>query len=187
MTTLLGTHHTPTSKVLVAIALVAGIAISAFWMLFIAAEMVSDPGGWFGVLYAAALIVPVLILGVLAWFAPRIAAYVLTALVALYVAANLATMFFGTAWAGFEDTHGPIGLIVAVVLCVPALVLGREYPLLAGVLLLSATLVPVLVSIVAVWGLGVVGGGIAMVTVGMPFILGGVLLIIAGLNDRRVA
>lgn len=185
MTTLVGAHHTQTSKVLILVGLLLGLGISAFWVLFIVAEMLSDPGGWLGAMYAASLLIPMVILGVFAWFAPRIAAFMLTFLVALYAIANILTMFFGTAWARYEDAHGPIGLIIGIVLCVPCLVLGRERPLLAGTLLLVGTLVPIGVAIVSVPWMGTVGGGIAMIAVGSPFIIGGALMLLAGFQDRR--
>ena len=168
---------------MVAVALGIGLAFGGFWTFFICAEIVSDPGGWAGVLWAAAVVVPMLVLSVLAWWVPRVATWILGALVGVFVVGNIVAAFFGTQWAGFEETHGPVGLVASLALCVPCVVLGRTRPFIASVFLLAATLVTIVVAFASLIGVrGMVG--LAVLTVDLPFIATAVLLLTAGVLER---
>ncbi|MEZ5115419.1 MAG: hypothetical protein R2737_04045 [Candidatus Nanopelagicales bacterium] len=177
--------HTQTTGQLVIVVLVLGAMVAGFWTLFVAGEMLSDPGGWYGLGLVLAWVVPMLGLGALALLRPAWAAPLLIALVALWAAASVLTVVYASTWQEFEDTHGPVGLIVMVALCVPLVALGRTRSLLAGVLLLVVLVIPMLAGVAwVVTGAGL-GGTLALVTVGMPFLVLAGLLIIVGVLDRR--
>lgn len=187
MTVWAGSHGTKAAQTEVAVALAVGVGPAAMLTLFIAAEIISDPGGWRGLGLVAVWMLPMLALSALALIRPSWAAPIMTGLVGVWVAASLVTVVFATAWAQYEDTHGPIGLIVLLGLCVPLVLLGRALPLRAGVLLLIAVLTPILCGIAAMLVTWTVGGGIVLVVIGGPFVASGVLLALAGRGERTPA
>ena len=187
MTTWHGSPHTSTTQPLVLLALVIGGAFAALWGLFMVGELVSDPGGWYGLGLAALFVVPVLALGALALWRPAWAAPLLTVLVGLWVVAAVLSVVFADEWQAFEDTHGPISLILMLALSVPLLALGRTRSMLAGVLLLVATSVPLVTGVAWVAAGAGFGGTLVLLIMGMPFIAAGVLLVAVGVLDRRAA
>jgi hypothetical protein len=177
-----GTQDTQTQ-----VALAVGVLPAAMLTLFISAEILTDPGGSRGLGLVALWVLPMLALSALALMRPGFAAPVMTALVGVWVAASLVTVVFATAWAQYEDTHGPIGLIVLLGLCVPLVLLGRARARRAGVLLLIAVLTPIICGIVAMLVTWTVGGGIVLIVIGGPFVASGVLLVLAGRGERTSA
>jgi hypothetical protein len=184
MTAWAGSHGTNAAQTQVEVALAVGVGPAAMWTLFVCAEILSDPGGWLGLGVVAVWVLPMLALSALALWRPGWAAPVMTALVGAWVAASLLTVVFATAWAQYEDTHGPIGLIVMLGLCVPLVLLGRARALRAGVLLLIAVITPIVCGIAAMLVSWTVGGGIVLVVIGGPFLVSGVLLVLAGRSER---
>ena len=168
MSTWTGPQHTQTSRSLVIVALVIGALIAGFWGLFMAGELLSDPGGWYGLFLVCVWVVPMLAVGALALLRPAWAAPLLSVLVGLWVLASVLTLVYAEAWRGFEDAHGPVGLIVMFALCVPLVALGRGRSLLAGVMLLVVTLVPVLAGVAWVVTGAELGGTLALAVVGCP-------------------
>ena len=184
MTAWAGRHGTDVAQSLVAVALTVGIGPAAMWILFVSAEILSDPGGWSGLGFVTVWVLPMLALAALALGRPDWAAPILTALVGLWVAASLLTVLYAAAWGQYEDTHGPIGLIVMIGLCVPLVLLGRAQALRAGTLLLIAVITSIACGIAAMLALWAVGGGIVLAVIGGPFVASGVLLVLAGRAER---
>jgi hypothetical protein len=187
MTAWAGSHGTHAAQTEVEIALAVGVGPAAMWVLFVCAEMLSDPGGWRGLGFVTLWVLPMLALAALALRRPGWAAPAMTALVGVWVAASLLTVGFATAWAQYEDTHGPIGLIVMLGLCVPLVLLGRARALRAGILLLIAVITPIVCGIAAMLVSWTVGGGIVLVVIGGPFLVSGVLLVLAGRSERTLS
>lgn len=184
MTAWAGSHGTNAAQTQVQVALAVGVGPAAMWIFFVSAEILSDPGGWRGLGFVILWVLPILALAALALRRPGWAAPVMTALVGVWVAANLLTVGFATAWAQYEDTHGPIGLVVMLGLCVPIVLLGRARALRAGILLLVAVITPIACGIAAMVVSWTVGGGIVLVVIGGPFLVSGVLLVLAGRSER---
>jgi hypothetical protein len=184
MTAWAGSHGTGAAQTRVEVALAVGVGPAAMWALFVAAEILSDPGGWRGLGFVIVWVLPMLALAALALRRPDWAAPVMTALVGAWVAASLLTVLYATAWAQYEDTHGPIGLLVLLALCVPLVLLGRARALRAGILLLIAVITPIVCGIAAMLVTWTVGGGIVLVVIGGPFLVSGVLLVLAGRSER---
>jgi hypothetical protein len=179
------TPHTGTTGPLVVVVLVLGGLVAGFWTLFVAGEMLSDPGGWYGLILVLSWVVPMVALSALALLRPTWAAPLLVSLVSLWVAASIATIVYASTWQEFEDTHGPVSLIIMVALCVPLIALGRTHSFLAGVLLLVVLVVPMLAGLGWVVSGAGLGGTLALATVGTPFIVLAALLIRIGVVDRR--
>lgn len=184
MTAWAGRHGTQAAQAQVEVALAIGVVPVAMLTLFISAEILSDPGGWPGIGFVTVWVLPMLALSAFALWRPGWAAPVMTAVVGVWVAANLATVAWASAWAQYEDTHGPVGLIVMLGLCVPLVLLGRARALRAGVLVLIAVITPIVCGIAAMLVTWTVGGGIVLVVIGGPLLASGILLVLAGRNDR---
>lgn len=184
MTAWAGSHGTTAAQTQVQVALAVGVGPAALLTFFVSAEILTDPGGWPGLGIVVGWVLPMLVLAALALWRPGWSAAVMTALVGGWVVANLATVVWATAWAQYEDTHGPLGLIVMLALCVPLVLLGRARALRAGVLLLVAVITPILCGIAAMLVTWTVGGGIVLVVIGAPFLVSAVLLVLAGRSER---
>jgi hypothetical protein len=170
---------------MVVVVLAIGGLVTAFWALFMAGEILTDPGGWYGLGLVSLWLVPMVALSALALLRSSWAAPVLTVLVGLWVAASIATVVYADTWREIEDTHGPVSLIVMFALCVPLIALGRDRSLLAGVLLLVVAAANVVTGLLwVVTGAGL-GGTLVLAIVGLPFVVLGVVLIVIGVLDRR--
>lgn len=178
-------HHTDVTRPMVLIVLAIGGLVAAFWTLFMAGEILTDPGGWLGLALVCVWLLPMLGLSALALLRPSWAAPVLVALVGLWVAGSALTVVYAESWRQFEDTHGPVSLIVLVALCVPLLALGRDRSLLAGVLLLVAVATPILAGVFWVIGGAGLGGTLALAVIATPFVVLGAVLVAIGVLDRR--
>ena len=126
------------AQVFVLLGTLLGTIFSGLLVLFIAGEILSDPGGTQGIaLVVAWLALPVL-LSILALVRPGAAYPVLAVVVGLVLlAALVAIPMSGAVWE-FEDTHGPINLIVIIGTLIPLIALGRAMPARAGLLMLVA-------------------------------------------------
>lgn len=129
-------------------ALALTLGFVAFVTLFVGGSAVTDPGGWVGIGGTAVLVLAVAALSLLALQRPG------AALVVLAVAAG-APLTFGV-WSlldygaahDWEDSHGPLSLVLVVAICAPAGVAGLVRPRAAGHLILTASLVPLLLAAV---------------------------------------
>lgn len=178
------TTQNASARALIIVGFIVGLLTAGFWSLFIAAEILSDPGGVTGLLWVAAWLVPMAVLILLTLFAPGVARVVLMVLVGMFVIAIIATIIFANAWNDFENTHGPVSLVVAVALATPLVLLGRARPYVAGLLLVITVVVPIIAAMIAFLGVRTIGGGIAMITVGIPFLVSAGLYLVAARMDR---
>lgn len=162
-----------------------GVGTGLFFTMILTGEILSDPGGWQGVGLAAAVGVPIVVLGATVLVRPRVGASVLTVLSTLYVAVSWAALVAAEWVVEFEDSHGPVLLALGLVLWIPTAVLGLFRPLHAGALLVSMVLLPALADLVAVLVFERPALVVSFVTLGVPFVIAGVLMLIDALTSRR--
>ena len=152
-------------------------------VLFVAGSALSDPGGWRGVALTATWLLPLAGLSWLALVRPTGAVGVLTVLTLLPLGFGVWNLVDHDGVRGWEDSHGPVSLVLLVTLAAGLVVLGYARPMVAGVLLLVATLVPAV--------LGVVGAGddrlreLSINVVVAPLVATGVLYVVAGTRRSR--
>ena len=170
----------PDARALVTIALILGVLVSVALVLFIGGEMLSDPGGWQGVGWLAAWLVPSLGLAVFALLAPRIAYPVLVIAVGVVIAAAFGSMFLADAVWAFEDTHGPVNLIVQIGLLMPLVALGRAMPRQAGWLIVLAIAAPLAFQSIGLLIVGQWSVIIVLAIVALPYSIVAFLLIVGG-------
>ena len=170
----------PAARPWVTGALALGAVVSAGWILMVAGEILSDPGGWVGAAWTAAWLVPSLGLAVVALVWPRIAYPVLVIATGVVSAAAFGAMFAADALWEFEDTHGPVSLLVEIGLLIPITALGRAMPLRAGWLLSLAIAVPLGLQAIRLLLAGQWSVILVLVVVAAPYALVAVLYIIGG-------
>jgi hypothetical protein len=146
--------------------------------LFVGGDAMTDPGGWAGIGGTAAFVLVMVAMSLLAWSHPG------TSLVVLAVAA-CAPMAFGV-WSlvdygaahAWEDSHGPLSLVLVVAICAPAGVAGLFRPRGAGYLILTVSVGPLLLAAV-----GATSHFFEPLSVGLllaPFVASGVLFLLSG-------
>ena len=170
----------PDARALVTIALILGVLVSVALVLFIGGEMLSDPGGWQGVGWLAAWLVPSLGLAIFALLAPRLAYTVLVIAVVVVIAAAFGSMFLADAVWAFEDTHGPVNLIVQIGLLMPLVALGRAMPRQAGWLIVLAIAAPLAFQSIGLLIVGQWSVIIVLAIVALPYSIVAFLLIVGG-------
>lgn len=124
------------AQVFVLLGVLLGAMFSGLLVLFIAGEMLSDPGGVQGVIFVVAWLVLPALLSILALVRPDAAYPVLVVAVGVVLLASLATIPLASAVWEFEDTHGPINLTVIIGALMPLVALGRALPGRAGALMI---------------------------------------------------
>ena len=175
------------AQVFVLLGTLLGTIFSGLLVLFIAGEILSDPGGTQGVaLVVAWLALPVL-LSIFALVRPSAAYPVLAVVVGLVLlAALVAIPMSGAVWE-FEDTHGPINLIVIIGTLIPLIALGRAMPARAGLLMLVAiagfvAFQSISLLLVSQWSVVLV-----FAVLMPPFLAVAILFVIAGVRASRSA
>lgn len=174
-------------RALVMVGVILGSGFAGLLVLFIAGEILSDPGGGLGLAMVAAWLCLPLVLSILALWRPRIASPVLMAVVALVLLASLATIPLATQVWEFEDSHGPINLLLLIGALIPLVVLGRAMPWEAGWLIVTTiagfvTLQAISLGLVGQWSVTLV-----FIVLMPPFIAAAVLFVIAGRRARSDA
>lgn len=175
------------AHVLVTLGVVCGAAFSALIVLFIGGEILADPGGLVGLgLVLAWLAVPTLLCA-LALVRPQAAYPALVVMVALVLIASLATIpFAGPMW-DFEDTHGPVNLVVLIAALIPLVALGRSMPGRAGWLMIITIAGSVAFQSVSLLLVGQWSVILVFAVLMAPYAAVAILLIIAGAMVRDVA
>jgi hypothetical protein len=160
----------------------AGFAVMAvfagFTSLMLVGYTVVDVGGWAAVGLLLAVGVPLVVLCLLAWLRPSAAVPVL-------VVACLAPITFGVLqlldygrWSEWEDQHGPVSLVLTLLVGVALAVLGLTRPTEAGAMLLAVVVVPLV--------LAMIGAGeewtrpLSIAFVSVPVVVSGLLFLLAG-------
>lgn len=162
-----------------------GTGTGLFFTMILTGEMLTDPGGWQGVGLAVAVGVPIVVLGATVLVRPRVGAVVLTVLGALYVVISWAALVAAEWAVEFENSHGPVLLALGLVLWIPTAILGLFRPLRSGVLLVSMVLLPAFADLVAVLVFQRPALVVSLVTLGAPFVIAGILMLIDCVTGRR--
>ncbi len=173
------------AQVFVLLGTLLGAMFSGLLVLFIAGEILSDPGGAQGVALVVAWLAVPLLMSILALLRPGAAYPVLVVLVALVLLAALASIPMAEALWAFEDTHGPINLLVIIGALIPLVALGRAMPARAGWLM-----VVVITGFVAFQSISLLLVGqwsviLVFAVLMPPFLAVALLLIIAGVRAQR--
>ena len=128
---------------------------AGFWLLalfsffigaFIIGEAFTDPGGWKAAGLVAAWAVPLAGLATLAWFRPGWAGYVLAILTAGVIGVSVWFAVDSESVRSLENHNGPVRVVLTFVLVAAVAVLGLKRTAVAGVLLLTVGVIPVVVS-----------------------------------------
>jgi hypothetical protein len=157
---------------------IAGLVLmwlfSAFMGMFIVGDTFADPGGWEAAGYVAIWLVPLVLLGALAWFRPAWATVVFAVLMGGYVLLSLWAMVDPDGWRSYEDSVGPVRTVVAFAIAAPLALLGWKRPFAAGLMLVLLTVPPMLFMTV---NSGLAWGSIFAVT--SPATVTGILYLLA--------
>ena len=173
-------HVAPAARPWVTAALALGAIVSAGWVLLIAGEILSDPGGWLGATWTAAWLVPSLGLAVVAIVWQRIAYPVLVIATGVVIAAAFIATFTADVLWQFEDTHGPVSLLVQIGLLIPITALGRAMPMRAGWLLVLAIAAPLGLQAIRLLIVGQWSVILVLLIVAVPYAVVAGLLIAGG-------
>lgn len=174
------------AQTLVLLGTLLGAIFGGLLVLFVAGEILGDPGGTRGMLMVTAWLAAPALLSVLAILRPGAAYPILVVVVGLVLLVSLAAIpMAGAVWE-FEDTHGPINLLVIVGALIPLVALGRSMPGRAGMLMLI--LIAGFVGFQSI-SLLLVGQWSVILVFGVlmpPFAAVAVLFAIAGVKARDV-
>ncbi|HET9997486.1 MAG TPA: hypothetical protein VFQ17_08235 [Nocardioides sp.] len=176
--------HTPTDPDPIRlVGFLLGSGFVGLVVLFVSGAALTDPGGWRGVGLTVAWLLPLVGLSSLALLHPRSAIPVLAVLTLLPVGFGAWNVMDHDSVRGWEDSHGPVSLVLLVGVAAGLVVLGLSRPGVAGMLLLIATLVPTV--------LGMVGAGgdwpheLSINLVAAPLVATGVLFVVAAKRPNR--
>lgn len=151
-----------------------GCLFGSLSVLFVVGELADDPGGATAAGLALLVVLPLVALALLAWFRPTLGGYVLAWLAAALVVVVVWFAVDPGGLRGFENAHGPVRAVSAAML-VPALaLLGWRRPQLAGLLLVSLGLVPLLIASAATRT-----GSSSLAAVALPALIDGVIFLLA--------
>jgi hypothetical protein len=173
------------AQVFVMLGVLLGAIFGGALVLFVGAEILSDPGGVQGALMVVAWLALPLLLSILALVRPHLACGILMVVVALVLLVSLAAIPLAERIGEFEDTHGPINLLVIIGALIPFVVLGRAMPARAGWLmaaLIAGFMILQSVSLLLVGQWSVV---LVFVVLMAPFIAVAVLFIIGGVKAKQ--
>ena len=174
------------ARIFVLLGVLLGAAFSGMLVLFLVGEILSDPGGAQGALLVTAWLVLPAVLTILALVRPQAAYPALLAVTGLVLLAALVTIpLAGPVWE-FEDTHGPINLLVLIGALIPLVALGRAMPARAGWLMIA-----LIAGFVALQSLSLLLVGqwsviLVFVVLMPPFLAAATLFVIAGVKSRDV-
>ena len=169
-------------------ALAVTLGFAALVTLFVGGAAVTDPGGWTGIGGTTVLVLALLGLSLLGLYRPRATLAVLTVAAFAPLAFGLWSLVDYGAAHDWEDSHGPLSLVLVVALCAPAGVAGLLRPRAAGYFMLTVSVVPVLLAAVGAASdfYEPLLGGLLLA----PLIASGVLFLLSGRQQgqpRRLA
>ena len=160
--------------------------------LFIAGEAMSDPGGLAGAALVASWSVPLAALGALAWYRPARATIVLGGLTLAVVVGSVWFAASTQSWRSLENGIGPVRAIGLFVVMMPLALLGWRRPHVAGWMLLTVGLIPMVAA-----STGRSAGVGSLTAVAVPAMIDGILYLLSAPpgtatlrrphHDRRVA
>lgn len=146
--------------------------------LFVGGDAVTDPGGWVGIGGTAVLVLAMFGFSPLAFYRPGAALVVLAVAACAPVAFGVWSLVDYSAAHLWEDSHGPLSLVLVVAICAPASVAGLFRPRAAGYLILTVSVVPLLLAAV-----GAASHFYEPLSVGLllaPLVASGVLFLLSG-------
>jgi hypothetical protein len=146
--------------------------------LFVGGSAVTDPGGWAGIGGTAVWVLAICGLSLLALYRPGAALVVLAVAACSPLAFGVWSLVDHGAAHDWEDSHGPLSLVLIVAICAPAGMAGLVRPRAAGYLILTVSVVPLLLEAV-----GAASHFYEPLSVGLllaPLVAGGVLFLLSG-------
>jgi hypothetical protein len=146
--------------------------------LFVGGSAVTDPGGWVGIGGTAIWVLAICGLSLLALYRPGAALVVLAVAACSPLAFGVWSLMDHGAAHDWEDSHGPLSLVLIVAICAPAGMAGLVRPRAAGYLILTVSVVPLLLEAV-----GAASHFYEPLSVGLllaPLVAGGVLFLLSG-------
>ncbi len=172
------------AKVFVILGVLLGAIFGGMLVLFVGGEILSDPGGAQGALMVVAWLALPILLSILALVRPQLAYRILVVVVALVLLASIAAIPLAGPIGEFEDTHGPINLLVIIGALIPFVALGRAMPARAGwlmVVLIAGFMILQSVSLLLVGQWSVV---LVFVVLMAPFAAVAALFVIGGTKAK---
>ncbi|WP_344132754.1 hypothetical protein [Pedococcus bigeumensis] len=146
--------------------------------LFVGGDAVTDPGGWAGIGGTAVFVLVVGALCLLAWYHAGASFAVLAVAASAPLAFGVWSLVDYGAAHDWEDSHGPLSLVLVVAICAPAGVAGLFRPRAAGYLILTVSVVPLLLAAV-----GATSHFYEPLSVGLllaPIVASGILFLLSG-------
>lgn len=152
---------------------------------FVIGETMDDPGGGAALLLVASWVVPLIALTWVAWSRPRWALPVLGVLLAAALGFSAWAAFGSDAAREFLNLQGPLDAIALFAVSFAFAVLGWHRPLPAGVLLLVASVLPMIFRIVGsgIPPMAALGGSLAAATA--PAAITGLLYLLSVRFERQ--
>ena len=175
------------AQVFVLLGTLLGTIFSGLLVLFIAGEILSDPGGVPGLVMVTAWLALPVLLSILALVRPGAAYPVLAVVVGLVLLAALVAIPMAEGVWEFEDTHGPVNLLVIIGALIPLIALGRAMPGRAGVLMIALMAGFVAFQSISLLLVGQWSVILVFAVLMPPFLAAATLFVIAGLKERRTA
>ena len=172
------------AQVFVLLGVLIGAAFSGMLVLFIGGEILSDPGGAQGFAWVCAWLALPVLLSILALVRPGAAYPILRVVVGLVILASLATIPLAEAVWEFEDTHGPINLVVIIGTLIPLVTLGRAMPARAGWLMIVAIAGFVAFQSISLLLVGQWSVILVFAVLMPPFVAVAILFVIAGVKAK---
>ena len=151
--------------------------------LFVGGDAVTDPGGWAGIGGTAICVLAMLGACLLALYRPGAALVVLAVAACAPLAFGVWSLVDYGAAHDWEDSHGPLSLVLVLLICAPAGVAGLFRPRAAGYLILTVSVVPVLLAAV-----GAASHFYEPLSVGLlvaPLVASGVLFLLSARQQGR--
>lgn len=165
-----------------ACALSLAILFAIFAGLFIVGETAEDPGGAAAVVLIASWGAPMAALLALAWWAPRVATWVLSVAVGAVVVTGVWYAIDPQWWRTFEDDRGPVRAVLVFTLSLPLAVLAWRRVRWGGALLVVVGALPGLLALISTGG---GGAGGAIVAASSPATIIGALFLLSAWLERR--
>lgn len=173
------------ARVFVILGVLLGAVFGGMLVLFVGGEILGDPGGAQGALMVVAWLALPLLLSILALVRPQLAYPILVVVVALVLLVSLAAIpLAGPVWE-FEDTHGPINLLVIIGALIPFMALGRAMPARAGWLMVALIAGFVILQSVSLLLVGQWSVVLVFVVLMAPFVAVAVLFVIGGMKSKQ--
>ena len=153
-------------------------AFGGFVVLMLAGESIQDPGGWRSVGLIGSWLVPLIVLCLLGYYRPEIGLPVLAVAALAPVAFGVLLLLDYDRWREFEDSVGPVSLVLSLVVDIGLACAGLHRPWAAGWLMLAVTIVPLMLAVIGAgedWRRALTIG-VAL----LPMVLSGALFVVAG-------